>query len=323
MSTTTNDRNRAIHLAVPQALHGKRLDAALATLLPDYSRSRLQRLVRDGHVRLDGGIPECSDKVVAGAEVELDLPEPAEVSWKAQPIPLDVVHEDAALLVINKPPGMVVHPGAGNPEGTLLNAVMHHAPGIEAVPRAGIVHRLDKDTSGLLVVAKTDAVRLRLVREMQARRVRREYLALVRGAVCAGGSVTAPIGRHPVQRTRMSVQRRGKEATSHYSVKAVYRDHTLLAVRLESGRTHQIRVHMAHIGHPVVGDPVYGGRGAPAAKRQRPRLTELLRGFRRQALHAERLGLNHPESAEPLEWTAPMPDDMLRLVTALEEDARS
>ncbi|MDE0342054.1 MAG: 23S rRNA pseudouridine(1911/1915/1917) synthase RluD [Deltaproteobacteria bacterium] len=322
-STTTQDPAPAIRLTVPHTLHGKRLDAALAALLPDQSRSRLQRLVRDGHVRLDGRVPECSDKVAAGARIELEIPEPAEVFWKAQPIPLKIVHEDDSLLVINKPPGMVVHPGAGNPEGTLLNAVMHHAPSLEAVPRAGIVHRLDKDTSGLLVVAKTDAVRLRLVRELQARRIKREYLALVRGVVRDGGSVTAPIGRHPVHRTRMSVHRRGKEATSHYTVKGAYRGHTLLRVRLESGRTHQIRVHMAHIGHPVVGDPVYGGRGGAGIKGQGPRVTELLRAFRRQALHAERLGLRHPETGESMEWTAPMPEDMRALVEALSEDTPS
>ncbi len=308
---------------MPQALHGKRLDAALAALLPDHSRSRLQRLVRDGHVRLDGRIPECSDKVAVSARIEMGMPPPAEVSWKPQPIPLEIIHEDEALLVIDKPPGMVVHPGAGNPEGTLLNAVMHHAPSLETVPRAGIVHRLDKDTSGLLVVAKTDAVRLRLVRDLQARRIKREYLALVRGVVRAGGSVAAPIGRHPVHRTRMSVNQRGKEATSHYTVTAAYRGHTLLRVRLESGRTHQIRVHMAHIGHPVVGDPVYGGRGALATKDRKSGATELLRGFRRQALHAERLGLIHPGTGEPVEWTAPMPADMRALVKALAEDARS
>ncbi len=323
MSTLTQAPAPEIRLTVPQTLHGKRLDAALAALLPDHSRSRLQRLVRDGHVRLNGAIPECSDKVAAGARIEMAVPPPAEVSWKAQPIPLEIVHEDEALLVIDKPPGMVVHPGAGNPEGTLLNAVMHHAPSLETVPRAGIVHRLDKDTSGLLVVAKTDAVRLRLVRELQARRIKREYLALVRGVVHAGGSVAAPIGRHPVHRTRMSVQQRGKEATSHYSVKGTYRDHTLLRVRLESGRTHQIRVHMAHIGHPVVGDPVYGGRGGPATKDRKSGATELLRGFRRQALHAERLGLIHPGTGEPVEWTAPIPADMRALVEALAEDARS
>ena len=323
MTTTTRNRESEIRVTVPQSLHGKRLDATLAALLPDYSRSRLQRWVRDGHVRIDGSLPECSDKVAAGAAIEIDVPEPAEVAWKAQPIPLDIVHEDAVLLVVNKPPGMVVHPGAGNPEGTLLNAVMHHAPALDAVPRAGIVHRLDKDTSGLLVVAKTDAVRLRLVRELQARRIKREYLALVRGAVRAGGSVTAPIGRHPVHRTRMSVQRRGKEATSHYGVRAAYRYHTLLTVRLESGRTHQIRVHMAHIGHPVVGDPVYGGRDAAARKGQGTALTDSLREFRRQALHAERLGLQHPETGETLEWAAPVPEDMRVLLNALEADSRS
>lgn len=323
MSTTTQDPAPGIRLVVPRALHGKRLDAALAALLPDHSRSRLQRLVRDGHVRLEDRIPECSDKVAAGASIEMELPAPAEVSWKAQPIALDVVHEDDALLVVNKPPGMVVHPGAGNAEGTLLNAVMHHAPSLETVPRAGIVHRLDKDTSGLLVVAKTEAVRLRLVQELQARRIKREYLALVRGVVSAGGSVAAPIGRHPVHRTRMSVLQRGKEATSHYGVKGTYRGHTLLRVRLESGRTHQIRVHMAHIGHPVVGDPVYGGRGSASMKGQGARVAELLCGFRRQALHAERLGLYHPKTATAMEWTAPMPEDMRELVEALAEDARS
>ena len=322
MSTNVHEREPELRVTVPPALHGRRLDAALAALLPDHSRSRLQRWVREGHVRLDGRVPECSDKVPAGAVVALDLPEPTGVSWKAQPIPLEIIYEDAALLVIDKPAGMVVHPGAGNPEGTLLNAVMHHAPELEAVPRAGIVHRLDKDTSGLLVVARSDAVRLRLVRALQARRIKREYLALVRGVVRAGGSVAAPIGRHPVHRTRMSVRTRGKEATSHYRVKASYRRHTLLQVRLESGRTHQIRVHMAHIGHPVVGDPVYGGH-SDNGKGQGPKLSELLRGFRRQALHAERLGLRHPETGEPLEWTAPAPNDMRGLMEALEEDSRS
>lgn len=303
---------------VPNEHAGKRLDAALAQLFPEYSRARLQRWVREGHVRVDAAILECSDKVPAGATVSMDVPQTREARWAAQSLPLTILYEDEAILVVNKPPGLVVHPGAGNPEGTLLNALLHHAPPLRSVARAGIVHRLDKDTSGLLVVARTDAVRLRLIRDLQARRVKREYLAVVHGLVETSGTIEAPIGRHPVHRTRMAVQTRGKAAISHYSIKARYRAHTLVAVRLESGRTHQIRVHMAHIGHPVLGDPAYGIQRGRLGRKSAP-VAPMVRDFPRQALHAMRLGLLHPVTQEPVEWTAPPPADMAALIEALEE----
>lgn len=301
---------------VPVEDAGKRLDAALAHLFPEYSRSRLQRWVREGHVSVDAAVPECSDKVEAGATVEIHVPETNEARWEAQSLPLDILYEDNAILVINKPPGLVVHPGAGNPAGTLLNALLHHVPSLKSVARAGIVHRLDKDTSGLLVVARTDAVRLRLIRDLQARRVKREYLAVVHGRLEKSATIEAPIGRHPVHRTRMAVQMKGKAAISHYSVKARYRAHTLVAVRLESGRTHQIRVHMAHIGHPVLGDPAYGIQRAKLGRKSEP-LAPIVRDFPRQALHAARLGLLHPVQQEPVEWTTPLPADMKALIEAL------
>lgn len=297
---------------VPAEQAGKRLDAVLPELFPGYSRSRLQRWVREGHVLMDAAVPECSDKVRSGAKVEIDPPEPLEARWEAESLPLEIRYEDDAILVVNKAAGMVVHPGAGNPAGTMLNALLHHVPGLAAVPRAGIVHRLDKDTSGLVVVAKSDAIRLRLIGDLQARRVKREYLAVVNGILQQNGVVNAPIGRHPTQRTRMAVRPRGKIAVSHYRIEAVYAAHTLLAVRLESGRTHQIRVHMAYIGHPVLGDPVYGsrhkaGKNWPAIARE----------FPRQALHAVRLGLQHPLSQQPMEWSAPLPAEMQELIEAL------
>jgi 23S rRNA pseudouridine1911/1915/1917 synthase len=230
------------------------------------------------------------------------------------------VFEDDDLLVINKPPGLVVHPAAGNPDGTLLNALLHHAPDLAALPRAGIVHRLDKDTSGLMMVARNLAAHTRLVADLQARDIRREYLAVVNTVLTAGGEVDAPIGRHPVDRKRMAVVSGGKPAVTHYRVVERYRAHTLVRLRLETGRTHQIRVHMAHIHCPVTGDPVYGGR------LRQPRgagelLRTVLQGFRRQALHAERLAFRHPGSGEPVSWEAPVPPDMQELIEALREDA--
>lgn len=298
-------------MAAEQA--GRRLDAVLPELFPGYSRSRLQRWVREGHVRIDAAVPACSDKVRPGATVEMDVPESGEPRWEAQCLPVDVRYEDPVILIVNKPAGLVVHPGAGNPQGTLLNALLHRLPPLKHVARAGIVHRLDKDTSGLMVVAKTDAARLRLIEDLQARRVKREYLTVVHGVLTQNGAVDAPIGRHPVQRTRMAVRPRGKAAVSHYRIVSRYTTHTLVAVRLESGRTHQIRVHMAHIGHPVLGDPVYGPRRKLGAERP-----SVIRTFPRQALHAARLALPHPVSKKPMEWSAPLPSDMTELIEALE-----
>jgi 23S rRNA pseudouridine1911/1915/1917 synthase len=252
--------------------------------------------------------------------VQIDAEVTVETANEAQPIALNVVYEDDDLLVINKPPGLVVHPAAGNPDGTLLNALLYHAPDLAALPRAGIVHRLDKETSGLMMVARNLAAHTRLVAALQARDIRREYLAVVNTVLTAGGEVNAPIGRHPVDRKRMAVVSGGKPAVTHYRVVERFRAHMLVRLRLETGRTHQIRVHMAHIHCPVTGDPVYGGR------LRQPRgagdsLRTVLQGFRRQALHAQRLALQHPGSGEPVSWEAPVPPDMQELVEALREDA--
>ena len=307
--------------SIPPELAGQRLDQALPALFTDITRSRLQQWIEDGRVTLNGRVPRKRDKVKEGDAVELRVPSPSESGWKAQPLPLEIVHEDSELLVVNKPPGLVVHPGAGNPEGTLLNALIAHAATLTRLPRAGIVHRLDKDTSGLLVVAKTERARQNLIGQLQEHSVEREYLTIVNGVMVAGGSIEAPIGRHRTQRTRMAVTRQGKSAVSHYRVMKKYRAHTLVQVRLESGRTHQIRVHMAHLHYPVVGDPVYGGRlRIPAGASEE--LRNVLRGFRRQALHALKLSLVHPETGQRLQWATSVPGDMSRLMAALARDAK-
>jgi 23S rRNA pseudouridine1911/1915/1917 synthase len=245
-----------------------------------------------------------------------------EGEWQSEPISLDILHEDAHLIVINKPVGMVVHPAAGNPGGTMLNALLHHAPELRHVPRAGIVHRLDKDTSGVLVVARDLSAHKYLVEQLQARAFVREYLAVVNGVLTAGGTVDAPIGRHPVQRKRMAVVNvGGKSAVTHYRVEQRFRAHTLIKVNLETGRTHQIRVHMAHIHHALVGDQVYGGRlKLPAGSSEE--LIEVLRKFKRQALHARYLELVHPGTGESMGWEAPIPDDMQHLIDVMQEDSR-
>ncbi|MFN2308125.1 MAG: 23S rRNA pseudouridine(1911/1915/1917) synthase RluD [Gammaproteobacteria bacterium] len=313
--------SRPVELAarIPEAATGQRLDQVLAELFPDYSRSRLQQWIRAGAVRVDGGQRKGKDRVLGGERVEIvaELDEDTRVA--AQDIALEIVYADHDLLVIDKPAGLVVHPAAGNPDGTLQNALLHYDPELATVPRAGIVHRLDKDTSGLLVVARNLPAHQSLVAQLQARSVRREYLAVVWGLLIAGGTVDAPIGRHAVDRKRMAVNRLGKPAITHYRIEARYRAHTLVRVNLETGRTHQIRVHMTHIRHPLLGDPVYGGRprvpaGIGAATRA------VVQGFTRQALHATRLSLRHPGSGEIMEWHSPLPADMLELIAALEAD---
>ena len=294
---------------MPAESAGQRLDQVLAHLLPQHSRSRLARWIREARVRVDGRPAAPKAKVWGGERLRVEPTPSREVlSQLPQDIPVDVVYEDDTVIVVNKPPGLVVHPGSGNWEGTLLNALLRHAPQLEGVPRAGIVHRLDKDTSGLLVVAKTLAAQTSLVRQLQARTVSRHYTAVVHGLVARSGKVDAPIGRHPVSRTRMAVLARGKPAITHYRVMSRYADATLLECSLETGRTHQIRVHLASIGHPIIGDPLYGKRAGG---------TEL-RPFHRQALHARRLSFVHPMSGRAVGWEAPPPQDMQDLIAALE-----
>ncbi|MDD2767806.1 MAG: 23S rRNA pseudouridine(1911/1915/1917) synthase RluD [Methylococcus sp.] len=304
---------RTLKTEIPPELAGLRLDQAMAVLFPDFSRSRLQTWIKDGHALLDGAQASPRQKLLGGECIELHAEAEDVVELEAEPIPLAIVHADASLFVIDKPAGLVVHPAAGHPGGTLQNALLHHDPGLAAIPRCGIVHRLDKDTSGLLVVARTLEAHKSLVDQLKDRSVSREYLALVHGVVTAGATVDAPIGRHPSDRKRFAVRPDGKDSVTHYRVAERFPQHTLLRVRLETGRTHQIRVHMAHLHHPLVGDPVYGGRQRIPAGAD-PDSIEVLRGFRRQALHAARLGLIHPATGESLAWESPLPQDFEALL---------
>lgn len=311
------------HSAVFEEHHnGLRFDQALADLFPDYSRSRLKEWILAGAVKLDGQVTsKPREKVRAGSTVQVDALVESEERFAAQPIELDIVYEDDDILVINKPAGLVVHPGAGTPDGTLLNALLHYYPAIAEVPRAGIVHRLDKETTGLMVVAKTIPAQTHLVSALQAREITREYEAIANGVMTGGGHVDEPIGRHPTKRTHMAVVSSGKPAVTHYRVAERFRVHTRLRLRLESGRTHQIRVHMAHIRHPLVGDMQYGGRPRPPQGGS-DELLAALRGFRRQALHAIKLQLQHPVTGEMMAWEAPVPDDMLHIADLLRKDAQ-
>jgi len=301
---------------VPEELAGMRLDQCLAEIFPDYSRSKLQTWIKSGRVLVDGEAMKGREKLDGGEEIELDAEPEMVIEDNAEDIPLNIVYEDDAILIINKPAGLVVHPAVGNWSGTLVNALLHHAPNLATLPRAGIVHRIDKDTSGLLMIAKTLQAHTSLVEQLQERSIEREYLALVKGWMTAGGCVDEPIGRHPVDRKRNAVRRDGKEAITHYRLEQRFKRHTLIRVKLETGRTHQIRVHMSHINYPLVGDQVYGGRFQMPADCN-PALADALRSFKRQALHAARLGLEHPETGEYMEWEAPMPADMQNLIDLL------
>ncbi|MCC5812206.1 MAG: 23S rRNA pseudouridine(1911/1915/1917) synthase RluD [Ectothiorhodospiraceae bacterium] len=308
-------------LIIPQDAAGQRLDQALATMFPDYSRSRLQQWVKSGEIMVDGKQWKPKDKVAGGENVLVRALQEPEVFLEPQAMDLDVVHEDAQLLVLNKPVGLVVHPGAGNPDSTLQNALLHRYPALEAIPRCGIVHRIDKETSGLLVVALTLKAHKSLVDQLQAKTMGREYDALVSGVFTAGGTIDAPIGRHNRDRKRMAVTEGGKPAVTHYRIQERFSAHTLLRVHLETGRTHQIRVHMAHIHHPLLGDPVYGGR-PKLPKGADDALRAVLGGMRRQALHAARLSLVHPETGEACAWEVRRPDDMEQVLEALRKHER-
>ena len=313
-----SDRIRLSAQVSPES-GGQRLDQVAAQLFPDFSRSRLQGWIKDGSLLVDGERKRTRDSVYGGEELTLDAEREVQGEWQPEAIELDILYEDSALLVINKPAGLVVHPAAGHQDGTLLNALLHHCPELAKVPRAGIVHRLDKDTTGLMVVAKTIESQTDLVAQLQARTVSREYECVVTGVMTAGGKVDQPIARHGTQRQKMAVVAGGKQAISHYRVINRFRAHTHVKVKLETGRTHQIRVHMSYIHFPLVGDPVYGGRLRipPGAS---PELIKELREFPRQALHARRLELEHPDDGRHMSWQVPLPEDMQHLLALLRED---
>ncbi len=310
-----------ISLTIPPETAGQRLDQVLSDLLSEYSRTRIKSWIESGQVLVNGGQLRPKDKVIGGERVEVNAVLPEAVPVAPEVIDLHIAYQDRHLLVINKPAGLVVHPGAGNAAGTLQNALLHFDPKLAQLPRGGIVHRLDKDTTGLLVVARTLESHTALVRALEAREIEREYEAVCMGVMTGGGSVDAPIGRHSVDRLRQAIREDGREAVTHYRVLHRYRGHTHVRLQLETGRTHQIRVHMAHVRYPLVGDRVYGGR-LLLPKGASPELIEVLRAFKRQALHAARLAFAHPATSKPVEVTAPIPDDMRSLLDALAKDAK-
>lgn len=318
--TTPTPKNVTVHeIRIPLEAAGQRVDRALADLFPEYSRSRLSQWLKAGKVQLDGRVPRPRDAVRGGEHAVIEAELETATTATPEAIALDILYQDEHLLVLNKPVGLVVHPGAGNHAGTLVNALLHHDPDLAVLPRAGLVHRLDKDTSGALLVARTVPAHTALVEQLAARHIHRQYEAIVNGSIIAGDTVDAPLDRHPVDRLRRAVREDGKPAVTHYRVRERYRIHTRIECVLETGRTHQIRVHLAHIRHPLVGDNLYGGN-LRLPKAASEATIDTLRGFRRQALHAEKLAFEHPITGTPISVQAPPPADFLALAAALRQD---
>ena len=303
---------------VPPQLDQKRLDVALSALVPDYSRAKIQEWIKAGYVTVNNKILRAKDKVSTDQIININATITDKTTLKPQPIDLDIIYEDQDIIVINKPAGLVTHPGAGRADNTLLNALLYRYPELSKLPRAGIVHRLDKDTSGLLVVAHNLTAHTKLVIALQNRNIKREYIAIVNGTMTSGNTIEAPIGRHPVKRTHMAVKEGGKPATTHYRIIKRFSHHTYVKVILETGRTHQIRVHLSHIGHPILGDPTYN-KGIMTPAKCDNILKQLLINFRRQALHAQCLELQHPCTNKLMAWEAPLPSDIEKLLKALSQ----
>lgn len=305
-------------IIIPERMTGDRLDVALSEMLPDYSRSKITAWIKSGDALINNKAFKPKDKVNGSQVVMLSLNKKQNNDWSAENIALNIVFEDEDIIIINKPFGLVTHPGAGNWNGTLANALLYYDPKLSKLDRAGIVHRLDKNTSGLMVIARNEKSQKYLVEQLQSHSVVREYSAIVYGHMISGGSVNDPIGRDPKDRIKQAVSSNGKDATTHYRVIDRFKSHTHVKAILETGRTHQIRVHLSHIGYPLLGDPMYGGR-VRFPKKANEILKESLLGFKRQALHSKKLTLNHPSTGELMSWKAPLPDDMLKLLNILSE----
>jgi len=310
--------NFKFSLIIPEIHKAQRLDAVISQLLPQHSRVRIQQWIKDGDLLLNGTRCKPRDKIVGGEQIDINAPIGKQLSYHAENIPLAILHSDADIIILNKPVGLVVHPAAGNYSGTLLNALLHHFPELATLPRAGIIHRLDKDTSGILVVARNLTAHTKLIAALQQRQIKREYIALVQGYLTAGGSISTDIGRHPRLRTKMAVVSNGKLAHTHYRIAERLAYHTLLNVTLETGRTHQIRVHMAHLKHPLVGDQTYGKLRLPKGASETIR--QCLQNFKRQALHAHKLGFIHPKTQQYCEFTAPVALDIQTLLQTLRDE---
>ena len=318
---TDAPKEDCLEARVPIQCHGMRLDQVAAELFPDYSRNRLAKWIKEGRLTVDGRMVKPRDKATASAQVTLMVTHEPVIDWQPQRLPLDLIFEDEHILVVNKPAGVVVHPAAGHADGTLVNALLAHAPELDALPRGGIVHRLDKETSGIMFVARTSLAHKSLLAQLSERTVSRTYCAVCTGALTGGGKIDAPIDRHPTARTKMAVVADGKPAVTHYRIAHRFKHYTQLQVNLETGRTHQIRVHMAHRKWPLIGDPVYGGRQrVPTGASDL--LISTLRGFPRQALHAQALEFEHPASGDWMEFETDLPDDLVNLLEVLEREDR-